>query len=140
MFPRAKQNKKTNKPKPVRHARNPRAERGKMTTVKIGKLITIRLMDLHPDGSGRYLGGYIVRSHIKKNTRNRLYNAMMDGLEALALAHAVNGIKVERPAYVRGLREAIAVAESNATTRFFRTNKGTLTLHIGESGRPRRTR
>lgn len=102
-----------------------------MTTVKIGRFITIRLMDLDPDGSGRYLGGYIVRSHIKKNTRNRLYNAMMDGLEAVALAHAVNGINVERPAYIRGIRESIAIAESNATTKFFRTSKDTLALRIG---------
>ena len=38
---------------------------------------------------------------------NRQYNAAIDGLEALILAHACAGLDVESPAYVEGIETAV---------------------------------
>lgn len=38
---------------------------------------------------------------------NRQYNAAIDGLEALILAHACVGVDVESPAYVEGIETAV---------------------------------
>ena len=38
---------------------------------------------------------------------NRQYNAAIDGLESLILAHACAGVDVESPAYVEGVEVAV---------------------------------
>ena len=38
---------------------------------------------------------------------NRQFNAAIDGLEALILAHACAGVDVESPAYVEGVETAV---------------------------------
>ena len=40
---------------------------------------------------------------------NRQYNAVIDGLEALVLAHACAGVDVESPAYIEGIETAVEV-------------------------------
>jgi len=43
---------------------------------------------------------------------NRQFNAAIDGLEALILAHACAGVDVESPAYVEGVETAVeAIAD-----------------------------
>lgn len=41
------------------------------------------------------------------------YNAAMDGIEALILAHAVAGIDIESPAYLEGIETAVDACASN---------------------------
>jgi hypothetical protein len=47
-------------------------------------------------------------------TANRQYNAAIDGIEALILAHACAGVDVESPAYIEGI-ETTVDAIANAT-------------------------
>ena len=42
-----------------------------------------------------------------KTASDRLYNAAIDGLESLILAHACAGVDVESPAYVEGIETAV---------------------------------
>jgi len=69
--------------------------------------ITIRLdrgsTDKEP-GSGT------ITSDLKGPARtvaDRIYNAAIDGLESLILAHACAGLDVESPAYVEGIETAV---------------------------------
>ena len=43
----------------------------------------------------------------------RLYNAAVDGLEALILAHACAGVDVESPAYLEGIETAVEAVASH---------------------------
>lgn len=42
------------------------------------------------------------------------YNAMIDGIESMILAHAVAGVPVDSPAYLEGLETAIAAIANHA--------------------------
>lgn len=44
-----------------------------------------------------------------RTTAERLYNAAIDGLESLILAHACAGVDLESPAYVEGIETAVEV-------------------------------
>ena len=46
---------------------------------------------------------------------NRQYNAAVDGLEALILAHACAGVDVESPAYLEGIETAVDAIANRAT-------------------------
>jgi hypothetical protein len=46
---------------------------------------------------------------------NRQYNAAIDGLEALILAHARAGVDVESPAYLEGIETAVDAIANRAT-------------------------
>jgi len=46
---------------------------------------------------------------------NRQYNAAIDGLEALILAHACAGVDVESPAYLEGIETAVDAIANRAT-------------------------
>ena len=51
-----------------------------------------------------------ITSDLKEPVRSaadRLYNAAIDGLESLILAHACAGINVGSPAYVEGIETAV---------------------------------
>lgn len=41
------------------------------------------------------------------------YNSAIDGIEALVLAHAVEGIDISAPAYVKGIQTAVDSAANN---------------------------
>ena len=42
-----------------------------------------------------------------RSAADRQYNAVIDGLESLILAHACAGVDVESPAYVEGVETAV---------------------------------
>ena len=53
-------------------------------------------------------GGAIASDlHATGTAANRQYNAVIDGLESLVLAHACAGVDVESPAYVEGVETAV---------------------------------
>jgi hypothetical protein len=55
-------------------------------------------------------GSGTITSDLKEPARtaaDRFYNAAMDGLESLILAHACAGIDVTTPAYVEGIETAV---------------------------------
>jgi hypothetical protein len=49
-----------------------------------------------------------------KNAANRQYNAAVDGLESLILAHACAGVNVESPAYIEGIETAVDAVANRA--------------------------
>jgi hypothetical protein len=52
-------------------------------------------------------GSIISELREPETAANRQYNAAIDGLEALILAHACAGVDVESPAYVEGIETAV---------------------------------
>jgi len=44
---------------------------------------------------------------------NRDYNAAIDGIEAMILAHAIAGIDITTPAYVEGIETAVEAVGNN---------------------------
>ena len=50
-----------------------------------------------------------------KNAANRQYNAAVDGLESLILAHACAGVDVESPTYVEGVETAVEAIANHFT-------------------------
>ena len=46
---------------------------------------------------------------------NRQYNAAIDGLESLILAHACVGVDVESPAYIEGIETAVEAIGNHVT-------------------------
>lgn len=76
--------------------------------------ITIRLERKH---AANHSGcGTITSSGLKgpsKTHLDRLYNAAIDGIESLVLAHACAGVDVQSPAYIEGIETAVdAIANS----------------------------
>jgi len=49
----------------------------------------------------------------KGNAQSRKFNAAIDGLEALILAHACAGVDVESPAYIEGIETAVDALGNN---------------------------
>jgi len=49
-----------------------------------------------------------------KTAANRQYNAAIDGVESLILAHACAGIDVESPAYIEGIETAVDAIANRA--------------------------
>jgi len=45
--------------------------------------------------------------HAVGTASNRQFNAAIDGLESLILAHACAGVEVEAPAYIEGVETAV---------------------------------
>ncbi len=44
---------------------------------------------------------------------DELYNAAMDGIESMILAHAIAGIDVTSPAYIQGIETAVNACANN---------------------------
>ena len=59
------------------------------------------------DGSGR------MHSEIPRDREDDEYDAMLDGIEALILAHACAGINVEEDSYVEGVESALQGIANN---------------------------
>ena len=68
------------------------------------------------DGVTVYGGGEI-SSNLHEDMEDfyeaSVYNAVMDGIEALILGHAMAGVDVESPAYLEGIESAIEGAANN---------------------------
>ena len=79
-----------------------------MSTIRMPCLgITIRLSRMN---DAKAPGAGTIASDLRnpgKNAANRQYNAAVDGLESLILAHACAGVDVESPAYVEGIETAV---------------------------------
>ena len=58
--------------------------------------------------------GSIVSDLEPKTAANRQYNAAIDGLESLILAHAFAGVDVESPAYLEGIETAVDAIANHA--------------------------
>ena len=66
-------------------------------------LTLVRENDVEKPGSGSIVSDL----HTTETTANRQYNAAIDGLESLILAHACAGVEVESPSYVEGVETAV---------------------------------
>lgn len=69
--------------------------------------ITIRL---DRDNTAKEPGSGAITSDLKRPedlVTDRIYNAAIDAVESLILAHACAGIDVESPAYVEGIETAV---------------------------------
>jgi hypothetical protein len=68
----------------------------------------ITVMLVRENGADKPGSGAITSDlHAGQSAADRQYNAAIDGLEALILAHACSGIDVESPAYVEGIETAV---------------------------------
>jgi hypothetical protein len=62
------------------------------------------------DGSG---GGTIETDLKSKEAGSAKYNAAIDGLESLILAHASSGVEVAHPKYIQGIEDALEAIANN---------------------------
>ncbi|NJL71079.1 MAG: hypothetical protein HC888_05400 [Candidatus Competibacteraceae bacterium] len=76
--------------------------------------IEITLGDPDPESPSRYLGGSI-KSDLKDDNRQSRYNAAIDALESLILAHACAGVDVESDAYLEGINTTCDAIFNNLT-------------------------
>lgn len=63
-------------------------------------------------------GAGTITSELKgpdRTAAQRLFNAAIDGMESLILAHACAGVDVESPAYVEGVETAIEAIGNHST-------------------------
>ncbi len=77
--------------------------------------ITIRL---HRPNSAHRPGAGTIATDLKtlgKAAADKQYNAAIDGLESLILAHVCAGINVESPAYVEGVEMALDAIANHFT-------------------------
>ncbi len=71
---------------------------------------------LERDPTGRGPSSGTISSNLKCGGRpaiDRLYNAAIDGLESLILAHACAGVDIESEAYVEGVETAVEAISNN---------------------------
>lgn len=69
------------------------------------------LITITPDG-----GGGSIMSDMKENEEtpeDEMFNAAIDGIESMILAHAIAGIDVESPAYLEGIETAVEACGNN---------------------------
>ena len=89
---------------------------GRTFTLPEGLVIDVWDVDPRPGATG-YLFGEITASDLKSyesdSEEDEEFNAAMDGIEALVLAHARAGIDIESPAYVEGLETAVGACADN---------------------------
>ncbi len=69
------------------------------------------LITLTSDGGGSITSTDLKTEH--EDEEDELYNAAMDGIESMILAHAIAGIDVESPAYLEGIEVAVESCASN---------------------------
>jgi hypothetical protein len=75
----------------------------------------ITLTLVRENGAKKPGSGSIVSDlHTAETAANRQYNAAIDGLESLILAHACAGVDVESPAYVEGIETAVDAIANRA--------------------------
>ena len=75
--------------------------------------IVVRLGEPDPDHPGVSLGGTITSSLHEDESGSEddsEYEAAIDGIESLILAHACAGVDVSAPAYAQGIQTAVEAA------------------------------
>ena len=70
--------------------------------------IVVTLSEKDPENPARYVGGTIKSDLHIIECDSEEYNAAIDGLESLILAHACAGIDISTPAYIEGIETAEA--------------------------------
>jgi hypothetical protein len=63
------------------------------------------------DGSGTITSVDLKTQYHDKE--DELYNAAMDGIESLILAHACAGVDIESPEYIEGVKTAVEACANN---------------------------
>lgn len=61
-------------------------------------------------------GGGAIASDMKENEEtpeDEMFNAAIDGIESMILAHAIAGVDVESPAYLEGIETAVQACADN---------------------------
>ena len=66
--------------------------------------------------------------HATGTTADRQYNAAIDGLKSLILAHACSGVDVESPAYVQGVETAVEAIANHVCLNAARPQIGSAPL------------
>jgi len=78
--------------------------------------IVVRLVPHDASQPGPSLGGKIT-SNLHEgdggNAHDREYEAAIDGIESLILAHACGGVDIASPAYVAGIQTAVEAVTNN---------------------------
>ena len=69
------------------------------------------VIDLTSDGGGSISSRDLKTEH--DDEEDELYNASMDGIESMILAHAIAGIDIESPAYLEGVKTAVDGCANN---------------------------
>jgi hypothetical protein len=54
-----------------------------------------------------------IESDLHDGNEHNRYNAMIDVIESIILAHCIAGINVESPAYIEGIETAVNAIENN---------------------------
>ena len=63
------------------------------------------------NGSGSITSTDLQTEH--QDEEDELYNAAMDGIESLILAHACAGVDITTPEYVEGIKTAVEASANN---------------------------
>lgn len=78
------------------------------------------VVTLSPDGKSGRIESELDRDRpddcdggSEEDTSYDLFNGAMDGIESVILAHAVAGIDIQAPAYVKGIQTAVDACEAN---------------------------
>jgi hypothetical protein len=66
------------------------------------------IVEVNPDKSGS-----IISLLHSEDEDDELFNAAMDGIESLILAHAIAGIDVESSEYIEGIKTAVDACSSH---------------------------
>ena len=77
--------------------------------------ITVRL---DRKNTAKTSGAGMITSDLKgpgKSAGDRFFNAAIDGLESLILAHACAGVDVKSPAYIEGIETAVDAITNHFT-------------------------
>jgi len=74
--------------------------------------IVIELGPEDPERPGAYQGGNLVNG-LEREDGDDEYNAAMDAIESMILAHACSGINVASLAYVEGIETAVEACANN---------------------------
>jgi hypothetical protein len=80
----------------------------KIKTIKLRYGIVIELYD---NGSGTITSTDLKTEH--NDPEDELYNAAMDGIESMILAHAISGVDVTAPEYLEGITTAVDSCAQN---------------------------
>ena len=69
------------------------------------------LININKNGSGAIVSVGLRTEH--EDTEDELYNAAIDGIESMILAHACAGVDIESPAYLEGIETAVQSVSQN---------------------------
>jgi len=70
------------------------------------------LIIINKDGKGGSIHSAMLKTE-NEDEEDELYNAAMDGIEAMILAHTIAGVDVENSAYLEGIETAVEGCANN---------------------------